>query len=621
MDKKKWYDPTLIFDELEKGQEFKAGLSDRGMYAQNRMNERFYAGDQWHGAECGDERPLVRHNIIRRIGEYKMAMVGESSLTVNYSAEGVPSTKEIKERVNAERETLRGMADSDSMTAAMNELPDTDRINLIMGALSDYHRITAERVKLDDLKNTVLRNAYIGGTGLLYTYWDEKLRTGLYADSGRVSPITGDIRCEVLDVENVYFGDPNKDSVQEQPYILISRRRSVTELRREAKRHGVREADVEKITGDTRTEHEAGDLSQKEPIDSDKTVAVTKLYKEWNEDGTDFIIKAVTVAKGVTIRKAWDIGIKLYPIAKFAWEARRNCAYGESEITYLIPNQIAVNRALTAEICSVMNTGMPTMLINGDMIPPEMEITNDPGQIIRVYGENLSNAVQYVSAKGFSAQFDTLVNNLIGNTLTQAGANDAALGDIRPDNTSAIIAVREAATLPMQLLRNRFYSFMEDVARIWAEMWIKMYGDRRIKIEDENGVWYLPFNGADYQELMVSARIDVGANSMWSELQSIKTLDNLYEREVIDVQQYLERLPKGSVPQLGRLLREVQERKAAEEEAAKAATQAPMQPLGGMDPAAAAQLLPSEYKEAYRQMSPEERQQVAMKLAQGSGMV
>lgn len=87
-------------------------------------------------------------------------------------------------------------------------------MNVAMSALSDYFKTTAERVKLDDLREQALRNAYISGTGVLYTYWDPRIRTGLYADEAHSTPITGDIACEVLDIENVYFGDPNVYDVQ-----------------------------------------------------------------------------------------------------------------------------------------------------------------------------------------------------------------------------------------------------------------------------------------------------------------------------------------------------------------------------------------------------------------------
>lgn len=56
--------PAAIFAEYERGVAYKAGLGERGLYEQGRANERFFAGDQWHGARSGGERPLVRHNVI-----------------------------------------------------------------------------------------------------------------------------------------------------------------------------------------------------------------------------------------------------------------------------------------------------------------------------------------------------------------------------------------------------------------------------------------------------------------------------------------------------------------------------------------------------------------------------
>lgn len=268
-----------------------------------------------------------------------------------------------------------------------------------------------------------------------------------------------------------------------------------------------------------------------------------------------------------------DTKLRLYPFAAFRWERRRNCAYGESEVTYLIPNQIAINRTLTANVWAVMMLGMPLTVVNTDVV--QQRLTNDPGQILEVSGtaEELAGAVRYVNPPNFSPAFDNNIASLISNTLTQSGANDAALGDIRPDNTSAIVAVREAATMPMQTVQNRFYSFVEDIARIWADMWVTFYGKRSLKIEDENGVWYLPFDGEKLKDLLIAVKIDVGASTLWSEIQSVKTLDNLLAAQIITPKQYLERLPKGSVPNLSGLIRELQQ--AQEAQAAMAAQQEP----------------------------------------------
>ena len=599
--KRKPWEPEQIFAEYEAGRTFKSGLGRKGLYEQGKINERFYIGDQWHGARCGNDRPLVRHNVIKRIGDYKMAVVASNPVTVNYSVEGVPNTVGISDRARDERDAFAQGQVSPQETMG---LPPEEELAVTMTALSDYFKTTAERVKFDDLKEQALRNAYVSGTGVLYTYWDDKIRTGLYADESGTTPIQGDIACEVLDIENVYFGDPNLYDVQAQPYIIIAQRKSVADLQREARRNGRSEAEIDAIKPDRDTGYMAGDMSEDEPEDSRKATVLTKFWKEWAKDGTCKIMASVA-ARGATIRYRWDTKLRLYPLAVFRWERRRNCAYGESEITYLIPNQIAINRMLTASVWAVMMLGMPLTLVNGDVV--NQPITNDPGQIIKINGtsEDMLNAVRYVNPPNFAPAFDNNIASLISNTLTQSGANDAALGDVRPDNTSAIVAVREAATMPMQTVQNRFYSFVEDVARVWAEMWVTMYGRRSLKIEDENGVWYMPFDGEKYRDLLISVKVDVGASTLWSEIQSVNTLDNLLASQIITPKQYLERLPKGSVPNLSGLIREMQEAQRAQEEAAM---QAPEQQ--GVDVQAIIDGLPPEYRQAFDSVPPE--QQTAM---------
>lgn len=550
-----------IFGEYESGRRFKSGLGEHGLYEQNRRNERFFVGDQWHGAKCGGERPLVRHNVIKRIGDYKMAVIGSSPLSVSFSADGIPNTVELSDRAQQIRRGIRQKQVSGQALMPPGELfgiekADGAEIELIMAALSDYFTATANRLDLEEHKERVLRDAYISGTGFLYTYWDPDVQTGLYADVGRKAPIKGDIAVETLDVENVYFGDPNTDDVQKQPYILIAQRKSVAELQQLARRHGASEEVCRAIRPDTEYRFMAGDRADDEPYESRKATVLTRLWKVTEKGKTT--VKAVQVCKGAVVRPPWDLGIRLYPLAMFTWERRKGCAYGDSEVTYLIPNQIAINRMITASVWAVMMMGIPMTVINGDVV--QEPVTNDPGQVLRVYGnaEDILSAVRYVEPPSFSPQFDQNIAGLISNTLSQSGANDAALGNVRPDNASAIVAVREAATMPMQPIQNRFYRFVADLARIWAEFWVMKYGERSLKAESEDGVWYMPFNGERYRDLIISVKVDVGASTLWGEAQTMLTLDNLLDRQIITPQQYVSRLPHGVIPKQQSLLRDMQ---------------------------------------------------------------
>lgn len=525
-------DPIRIFAEYERGVQYKTALGARGLYEQSRVNERFMIGDQWHGARCGNSRPLVRHNIIKRIGDYKMAAVGAAPVAVTYAADGVPDTLAVKDRVAALRaDFLRGDAPA---------IDATDEVPLVMSALTDYFRTTAERLRFESLRFEVLRAAYVTGTGVLYTYWDDTVQTGLYADDAKAVPITGDIACEVIDIDNVTFGDPTETDIEAQPYILLVQRLAVEDIHRRMKAHGRPAADIEAVKPDPTLGEE------------DRALLITKLYRD--EDG----IHAVQVCRGVTVRNGWALGVRRYPLTVFCWEPRSHSAYGESEITYLIPNQIAINRMLTASVWAVMMMGMPTLLVNGDTV--RQPLTNEPGQTVRIFGgaAEMQNALRYVDPPQFAPALDGNIRSLIDTTLTQSGANEAALGDLRPDNTSAIVAVREAAMMPLQTIRNRFYAFIEDTARVWAEFWVSRYGARRLKIEESGGTWYLPFDGRRYRDLVVSARVDVGASTLHDESESIRTLDHLLERGVIDAVQYLRRLPKGTVPEVSTLIRELE---------------------------------------------------------------
>ena len=532
--------PAGIFREYERGVRYKNGLGAKGLYEQNRINERFFIGDQWRGVRVSGDRPLVRHNIIKRIADYKMAVVGAAPLTVTYTADGIPNTVDLRRRTEENRRQ-----------GAQGRLPDRlepeEEISLITSALSDYYRVTAERLKFGALRDQALRNAYITGSGVLYTYWDDTIATGLYADAARTAPIKGDIACEVLDIENVYLGDPGLEDLQAQPYILITQRKRVEDLRGQARRHGV--PGWEAIKPDRDTPCADGE----EP----KATLITRFWKSFDEDGA-FTIRAVQVCRDAVVRPAWDLGVRLYPLAQFNWERRKGSGYGESEITYLIPNQIAINRMITASVWAVMMMGMPMLVVNGDLVT--QPVSNEPGQIFQVFGgaEEMEAAIRYVDPPAFSPQFEANIDSLIANTLTQSGVNSALLGDVDPDNAAAILAVREAAVMPLQVVQERFYTFCEDVARIWAEFWVTQYGRRSLRIEDEHGVWYLPFDGGRYRDLLLSVRVDVGASSPWSEERSIQTLDGLFDRGILDARQYLSRLPKGTVPQLSALLRELE---------------------------------------------------------------
>lgn len=546
-------DPAAVFCEYRAGTDYKASIGDIGIFEQSKRNERFYVGDQWYGANCGNKRPLVRRNIIKRIGEWKLSAISSAPIAVNYSAEGTPDNESLKAR---EAEYMSDLLNGARFVGEVDE----PEINTVMSLLSKYWSTTAERVKFDDKKEEALRKAYISGTAIAYTYWDERIKTGLYADITKQTPINGDIAFEILDVENVVFGDPNNTDVQSQPFIIVSQRLDAEDVRREARRNRIPAEEIERIQPDNADTYDvnAGTRGEEEPSESQRVTVLTKFYKAFDETGENYAVMCVKVCENAVVKRAWDTGLRLYPFAKMVWSPRYNCAYGDSDITYQIPNQIAINRALSAEIWSIMTCGMPSMIVNGDTVTDR--ITNNPGQIIKVYGSNedVAGALHYVSPPSFSAQLINAVNDLSANTLTDSGANDAALGNVNPDNATAIIQAREASLQPIQLYQNRFYSFVEDIARIWCDFWLHLYGERSLKITEDGGTYYIRFSPERYENLLVTARIDVGSSPIWSVAATLSTLNNLYAAQIIDKVQFLKRIPDGIIDKKNELIEQAQ---------------------------------------------------------------
>ena len=116
---------------------------------------------------------------------------------------------------------------------------------------------------------------------------------------------------------------------------------------------------------------------------------------------------------------------------------------------------------LTAAVWSTMMSGMPIMLVNSDVI--DEPITNNPGQIISFTGEgeDFEHSIKYIEPPTISKEFDTISSKLIENTLSSAGATSAALGELEAKNTSAIIAVEEAARIPLNMHKKRYLVFIE----------------------------------------------------------------------------------------------------------------------------------------------------------------
>ena len=332
----------------------------------------------------------------------------------------------------------------------------------------------------------------------------------------------------------VMFGNPNSRDVQSQPYILIERRMLVKDARKRAKANG---KDTELITADDK---EGGD-PHLDQLGGDKVTVLLRLWRD-DKSGT---IHGYECTKNAEIRKEWDLGIKLYPITWMNWDYVQDCYHGQAMITGLIPNQIFVNKLFAMSMISLMTLAYPKVLFDKTKVA---KWSNRVGAAIAVNG-NVDSVAKIMDPASISPQISQFIDIAISYTQKFLGASDVALGDTRPDNTSAIIALQRAAATPMELTKQNLLQSIEDLGRIYMEFMAEYYGTRYVEVTGPNGHGkvIVPFDFSVLKKIPFTVELDVGASSYWSEITSMQTLDNLLMQNKISTVEYLKRIPAGQI--------------------------------------------------------------------------
>lgn len=537
---------TREWDLYQKGLDFYRRLN---LFAEVDKCERFYAFDHWHGVKSnGLPTPVLP--VITRIVDYKVAQIMSNSLKMQFSIQGFDETVQPP----APELLLTSPDEFNRQLERYQQMQNYERISNILNG----HSVAKwESLKMDSILERALLDAAVTGDCYIYFPWDDTIQVkGVFDDM----PIMGDFTAEILDNVNVFLGNPNDPRINYagkpvQPYIIIAYRALVEDLREEAKANGIPEEEVQRIVTDQEFNDQSGDKAKIELDDSGKTICL--LYLRYDRQSKTIFARKST--KYARIRDEYDTGKKLYPIAGMNWRPRKNSCHGEGEVKALIPNQLQINKLLAMLIVSVMRTAFPKMIYDKTRFPASGP-SNAIGEAIGVDGVigNVKDLVTYLDGANASPQAYTLLDTIISYTKEMMGANEVALGEVKPDNTSAFIAVNQAAAQPLIPIQRRFYQMVEDIAHIWLDYWLTNYNVPRELSVIDNGVQSIAVEKlSDYRDLMFSIKVDIGPSSQWSEVSSIQSLDNLLNANRIDIIQYLERMPNGIIPKKQELIDEI----------------------------------------------------------------
>lgn len=559
-------EPQDIWQEYQKGRQYKEAIK---LFSNVKKNENFFLGRQWEGLNAPDlPKPVL--NFLKRVVTFVVATITSNDIAVSIT----PHERDDEKQMYAK-------------------------------AIGRQIERVFELTKYKTLLRRCVRDSAVDGDACIYFRFDPDIETGQDAK--------GDIAAEILKNINVIFGNPYNRDVQTQPYIIICQRKTVGELRDEGREYGMSREDIEQITPDS-------DECQRE--EGGETILATKLTKFWIED--KHLMWTATTEKTV-MRKPTKTGATMYPITWMSWDEVDSSYHGQAMLTGLIPNQIEVNRMFAMYIRSISMNAFPKIVIDSQKIK---NWTNRPGEVIKADNLSGSRVQDYVTAiRGGDVSYQVMevIQQIITMTRDFMGASDAALGNVKPDNTSAIIAVQQASSMPLEIQRMNLYQFTEDCVRIMMDIMRAYYGVRIVTLDEavpaiEDGaaldtmgnptgesINKIQLDFSNFDTINYDTNVDVGASSYWSELMQVQTMDNLFTKGIMtDAVLYLESIPSKYLKNKDKIIAAVKEQQAMMAQQAAMPTETPPAEMPITEPAA--QELVNQVAEARREIMNQSRQ-------------
>lgn len=511
-----------IWKEYERGISYKTGIN---LYENVERNNNFFNDKQWEGVNAPDlDKPVF--NFLKPVVNYYTAMLISDDIATNVELATGMDGKRTKK---AKKPAMPDEKQTESMDEKIPKIIAQEVDNII------------ERTNMKFKNRRMIRNCAIDGDGCFYIWFDPDAETGFR--------YKGEIKIDLADNTNVLFGNPSEPDAQEQPYILIAYRRLTEDVKDEARGNGM---NPDEVTPDNENRY----VNAERDSENDYT---TVLLKMWKEKGSVHILKCT---RNTVIKKEANTEYKLYPLAWMSWETVKNSYHGVSPLTGKIQNQIFVNKLYAMAMMYTTKMAFPKMLYDRTKISVW---DNRIGKAIGVAG----NPNEALFANFQSADMSGNVMNMVQSTISQTkemmGASDAALGNVKPDNTSAIIAVQKASSMPLDIQRMDFYNFIESCVRIFIEIMRVNYGRRSVTITDSEGAsTQEEFDFSKLANYALNLKIDIGQGSYWSELMQVQTLDNMMKSKIIpDALTYLEAVPEGYIKNKSKIVESIRRTQGA----------------------------------------------------------
>lgn len=495
--------PQEVWSEYQSGIDYHTQID---IYETVEMNQKFVNGDQWGGVLAPDiEKPVV--NVLAPAVEWYNAMLVSDDIAISCDLDEVTTGNPVQDNAN--------------------KLNNQAMESIVIKSIEDIFEQTKYKQKL----RLFCRNASIDGGAYKHWWFNTKKNTD--------KEYKGCVDVEIIDNVNVIFGNPADTDEQAQPYIILAAKLPTDQVKEMAKKHA------------TEIHEDWDDMTNLEEGARTQAKYTTVLTRFWKEDGIVWFCKST---QNVELKSPTSLGVKLYPISKMNWKTLKNAYQGVSKISEVIPNQIMINKAYMMMNEFTKKMAFPKIIYNKMLI----EGWSNKVEALGVDGDPRDSVVSVTPTVSFNDQLLVYVDKLIAETKQTLGLQDVSLGNVNPENTSAIIALQKTAAQPLELQRLELYSSIEQDVRIIVELMATNYGVRPVQIETEQGGGQIMFDFADLSWEAFKMNVEVGQAYYWSNVTQVQTLDNMYRQGIIpNAITYLEQLPNGTVKNRDEIIKAV----------------------------------------------------------------
>ena len=534
-----------IWKEYENGRAYQSML---GLDAIVPLCVDFYEGRQWGKIKKGTEqfpRPMV--NFIKMIVDNKRANLLSSPFKIVYKSD---NPTELTERFNH---------------------------------FAEYWQKEAGIKYLD---SEAIKQGIIKGTYAYHYYWDNEAL-------GKKGKIEGGLRCQLIDLRNIVFANPQEKDEQKQEWIIIASRSTVQSVKDK-----VSNANKEFVKADNETQDYDGQ------IDQEGTEMVTVLTKYYRKNGEVYFVKSIKnlmlteeSSLAPDYEKAYSyvqekVGEKVdttnqtpdepiakkekrnraiyYPIVVGSYEEREGSIYGLGEVAGLINNQKTVNNILALQAYATENNAFGKIVVKGDALG-DQKIDNRAGQIIYDYSKINTQGIYRLQDPQLSNMPLQEIDAIMSLSRSVTGSTEVLNGEMLGKNMSgqAIAQLQSQALLPTEEKRQRLQHVKMKQGKVMEMFFRTHYDEDREftysesvfnaeKNKTEENVKQDTFNALDYTDEVFDITIEVTAGTRSSVSGDIAMLDLALQTKSIGFIEYLKLYPTDALSDKSKLLEELE---------------------------------------------------------------